>query len=106
MKSNRWVAIQVCVLMLFLLAACSSVATPDPNALKPSKPGGTGEALKFTGDPARGKTVFSSQCRECHGEEGASGRKGAGENPHPGKHYSTFESIEFGPTAPDLLFVT
>jgi cytochrome c len=59
--------------MLFLLAACSSVATPDPNALKPSKPGGTGEALKFTGDPARGKIVFSSQCRECHGEEGKGG---------------------------------
>ncbi len=73
MKSSRWVFIQARVLMIFLLAACSSVATPDPNALKPSKPGGTGEALKLTGDAAQGRTVFDSKCRECHGEEGKGG---------------------------------
>jgi cytochrome c len=65
--------LQVSVVILLLLAACTGVATPDPNAPKPSKPGGTGEALKLKGSPGSGEAVFASKCEECHGEAGRGG---------------------------------
>lgn len=71
------------ILLLFsllLLAACaggSTAVTPDPNAPKPSNPGGTGKALTLTGDPAAGAETFSTICAGCHGVEG----KGGVENP-------------------------
>jgi len=70
--------LQVSVVILLFLAACSAVATPDPNALKPSKPGGTGKALKLTGSASQGEQIFSSKCEECHGEAGRGGIANSG----------------------------
>ena len=71
--STHWMKLLVGLTILLLLTACQSVATPDPSAIKPSKPGGTGEALRLTGVPDQGKAIFDSKCEECHGEEGQGG---------------------------------
>lgn len=65
---------------LLLLAACggSAAVTPDPNAPKPSNPGGTGKALTLTGDAAAGAETFSTICAGCHGVEGKGGVKNPG----------------------------
>jgi mono/diheme cytochrome c family protein len=71
--STHWKSIHFGAVLLLLLASCSSVAKPDPNAIKPSKPGGTGEALKLIGLPEQGEAIFNSKCKECHGEAGQGG---------------------------------
>ena len=71
--STHWRSLLAGVVFLLLLASCSNVATPDPNAIKPSKPGGTGKALKLKGLPDQGEAVFNSKCKECHGEAGQGG---------------------------------
>jgi cytochrome c len=70
--------VQFGVVFLLLLASCTSAATPDPNAIKPSKPGGVGKALNLTGDPGQGEAIFISKCRECHGETGQGGVSDSG----------------------------
>ena len=76
--SAHWIKLQVGVVIFLLLLACQSVATPDPNAIKPSKPGGTGKALKLTGSASQGEQIFSSKCEECHGEAGRGGIANSG----------------------------
>ena len=76
--STHWRSLLVGVVFLLLLASCSTVATPDPNAIKPSKPGGTGKALKLTGSASQGEQIFSSKCEECHGEAGRGGIANSG----------------------------
>jgi mono/diheme cytochrome c family protein len=50
-------------------------ATPAPTPsgeeiARPSNSGGTGEAVKLTGDPLAGAQVFVDHCQLCHGQEG------------------------------------
>ena len=71
--SAHWRNIHFGAVLLLLIAACTSVAKPDPNAIKPSKPGGTGEALRLKGLPDQGEAIFNSKCKECHGEAGRGG---------------------------------
>jgi mono/diheme cytochrome c family protein len=76
MKTTKWMLIILtAVLALMVLAACwsSATATPDPNAAKPSNSGGTGEALKLTGNASNGATIFTNTCATCHGPEGKGG---------------------------------
>ena len=73
MKITQRIGIWISLLVLVLLAACSGEATPDPNAIKPSKPGDTGEALKLKGEPTNGEIIFNKKCIECHGEKGKGG---------------------------------
>jgi mono/diheme cytochrome c family protein len=74
-KTHAMVLFFLCLALL--LGACSSkgaaAVTPDPNAPKPSNPGGTGEAVNLTGDKAAGETVFKANCVTCHGDEGKVG---------------------------------
>ena len=54
----------------------SSASTPTPVVAKvplPSNPGGPGQAVNLTGDPAAGATVFNANCVPCHGEAGKGG---------------------------------
>lgn len=78
-RSTRLILPFLVVLALLLLAACggSTAITPDPNAPKPSNPGGTGKALTLTGDAVAGAEIFSTTCAGCHGVEG----KGGVQNP-------------------------
>jgi cytochrome c len=73
MKHIRWIILCACVVLAMAAAACGAAVTPDPNAAKPSNPGGTGKALSLTGDPVKGKQIFADKCVECHGEEGKGG---------------------------------
>jgi mono/diheme cytochrome c family protein len=75
MKSKKGISIiWISMILVLLLAACSSPkVTPDPNSAKPSKPGGTGEALNLTGNVANGEVVFVAKCVECHGKGGTTG---------------------------------
>ncbi len=75
MKTFRASQLVVTLTLVFtFLAACgSSATTPDPNAPKPSKPGGTGKALTLTGNIESGKQLFSGTCAQCHGDEGKHG---------------------------------
>ncbi len=56
-----------------------AVATPtfafaiNPNAPRPANPGGPGEAIFLTGDPAKGAEIFAANCAACHGAEGKAG---------------------------------
>lgn len=75
MKRIMWITVAGCVILAIMgLAACGTAAvTPDPDAPKPSKPGGVGEALKLTGDAEAGEEIFNSKCKECHGPDGKGG---------------------------------
>ncbi len=76
-RLNRFSVLVLGLFFLLTLAGCSatsaSIATPDPNAIKPSKPGGTGQALSLTGNVQNGEKVFTDHCAECHGESGKGG---------------------------------
>jgi mono/diheme cytochrome c family protein len=57
-------------------AIASTSITPSPAVAqvpRPSNPGGPGQAISLTGDPAAGATVFSANCVTCHGEAGKAG---------------------------------
>ena len=43
---------------------------PQEEVARPSNPGGPGEALNLTGDPAAGQKVFDDHCQACHGDAG------------------------------------
>ena len=76
MNSRFWFrAAAIFLLAAIFMSACSpsAPATPDPNAAKPSNPGGTGKALTLKGDAANGKAVFDSNCASCHGTDGKGG---------------------------------
>ena len=77
MKSIRLFTLASIVLLLLgFLAACggaSATATPDPNAAKPSNPGGTGKALTLKGDASNGEKIFANSCAQCHGDQGKGG---------------------------------
>jgi mono/diheme cytochrome c family protein len=76
MKSVRPFVLALFGLLLFIfVTACgsSATATPDPNAAKPSNPGGTGTALTLKGNANNGATIFTDNCAQCHGDQGKGG---------------------------------
>lgn len=46
---------------------------PSSEVARPSNPGGPGQAVSLTGDPAKGATIFTQNCASCHGPEGKQG---------------------------------
>jgi mono/diheme cytochrome c family protein len=56
-------------------AAGGAIATPpaEEEVARPSNPGGPGDAVSLTGDPAAGLVVYTAKCAECHGAEGKQG---------------------------------
>lgn len=60
-----------------VLAACGGAkATTEAPAVevpKPSNAGGPGPAIGLTGDATAGAKVFVDTCKECHGDQGATG---------------------------------
>ena len=79
--SKKIVAFSISFLIItILLAACGSPATQAPQGpLQPDvpNPGGPGEAINLTGDPAAGAGVFE-KCAGCHGSEGKGGQSNPG----------------------------
>jgi mono/diheme cytochrome c family protein len=75
----KYFMILIGISLLMLAAGCgASAVTPDPNAAKPSNQGGTGDAVKLTGDATRGAQIFDSRCATCHGAEGKGGVQNEG----------------------------
>ena len=73
MKNKLSFVLFVGLIVVMLLAACGAQATPDPNAAKPSNPGGVGKAVSLTGDAANGASIYSDNCAQCHGDLGKGG---------------------------------
>ncbi len=73
MKTKLSFVLFVGLIVVMLLAACGPKATPDPDAAKPSNPGGVGKAVTLTGDAANGTSIFSDNCAQCHGDQGKGG---------------------------------
>jgi mono/diheme cytochrome c family protein len=67
-----------------VLAACggAQATTPAPAAAvpKPSNAGGPGPAIGLTGDATAGAKVFVDSCKECHGDQGKTGKANPGSN--------------------------
>ena len=47
-------------------AFTAAAFTPTPSIPRPSNPGGVGEAVDLTGDPAAGEKVYVVHCYICH----------------------------------------
>ena len=93
-KKLMWLSVSILIITI-LLAACSGpaprkqvVVVQQPPAQQPPaqqapaqanvpNPGGPGEALNLTGDPAAGAEVFA-KCKGCHGDEGTGGKANPG----------------------------
>ncbi len=58
------------------MPAESKSATPTPSTqevVRPSNPGGPGEAVNLTGDKYLGEAIYQTNCAACHGEDGMGG---------------------------------
>ena len=64
-----------------------AAAAPTESVPRPSNPGGPGEAINLSGDPAAGKLVFEQNCQICHNVEGRGG------NPNPGGAEATIPAL-------------
>ena len=70
----RWIALFALLLLVLSAAACSGQGKPESDEpVKPSNPGGPGDAVNLTGDVTNGKAVFEANCVSCHGPEGKGG---------------------------------
>lgn len=78
-RTFRWLALLAMVLVVALLAACSSEKANDEagESAKPSNGGGPGAAVNLTGNADNGAKLFVDNCATCHGDQG----KGGVENP-------------------------
>jgi mono/diheme cytochrome c family protein len=65
----------------------AATAAPTESVLRPTNPGGPGQAVNLTGDAAAGKLVFETNCQICHNVEGRGG------NPNPGSSESTIPAL-------------
>ena len=96
---NKKIAVFGITLLIIttLLAACGSPATqaPQQGPVQPNvpNPGGPGEAINLTGDPAAGANVFA-KCRSCHGRDGKGGQA------NPGSAAGTIPALN--PIRPEL----
>ena len=70
-----------------LAAAVSNPAANGSNVPQPSNPGGTGQAVKLTGNVDSGKSIFAANCALCHAAEGKGG------NPNPGSSDGTIPPL-------------
>jgi mono/diheme cytochrome c family protein len=85
MHKKAMMYLSVGLMIMGLLAACASPATPTAaptdaapaDIARPSNPGGPGAAATMTGEATAGAQVFVDNCKKCHGEEG----KGGVDNP-------------------------
>ncbi len=78
MKKRGWFTLIVAILLVGLLAACSTPKSADDKSntsevAKPSNGGGTGPAVNLTGDANAGAQIFTQNCQQCHGAEGKGG---------------------------------
>jgi len=78
--------VAVLLLSALLLAACGSQPASQ-TVLKPSNPGGTGDAVNLTGDATAGAAVFTTNCVACHGDQGKGGI------PNPGSDNGTVPTL-------------
>jgi mono/diheme cytochrome c family protein len=94
MKIQKYLLLFVgLTLVLMLMAGCGKPqATPDPNAPKPSNPGGVGQAVNLKGDAGTGASIFSENCAICHGDLG----KGGIANPGSVEDVPTLNPIDPG----------
>ena len=69
------------------LAGVSATGAPAAAVAQPSNPGGPGQALGLTGDPAAGQQIFVANCQICHGTDGKGG------NPNPGSADGTIPAL-------------
>ena len=77
--NKRFLYVSVVGLLMLLLAACGSSKNQTPEEVaRPSNPGGPGDAVNLTGDPASGKELFATYCAVCHGDEGKGGVENEG----------------------------
>jgi mono/diheme cytochrome c family protein len=58
---------------LTVAEAATKMADSSSNILRPSNPGGPGEAVNLTGDAATGAELFAANCVPCHGAKGVGG---------------------------------
>jgi mono/diheme cytochrome c family protein len=67
--------ITVLLILAAFVAACGSKATEAPagEEVKPSNPGGPGDAVNLKGDATAGEAVFKANCLSCHGDQGKVG---------------------------------
>lgn len=79
-----------------LVAAESGTPTAGESSavIRPSNPGGPGEAVNMKGDSAAGAQVFTTNCVTCHGVEGVGGI------PNPGSAAGTVPALN--PVTPTL----
>ena len=74
-RVSLWVVALVAVAAV--VAACggakATTESPAVEVPKPSAPGGPGPAISLTGDVTAGEKVFVDSCKECHGDNGATG---------------------------------
>ncbi|MFH1185347.1 MAG: cytochrome c [Chloroflexota bacterium] len=64
-----------------------ATAAPTESVLRPTNPGGPGEAINLSGDAAAGRLVFELNCQICHNVEGRGG------NPNPGSTEATIPAL-------------
>jgi len=92
MKTRQYLIQFIGLLLVLVFAAgCGkSQPTPDPNAPKPSNPGGVGKAVALKGDSGDGASIFSQNCAVCHGDLG----KGGVANPGAEEDVPTLNPID------------
>jgi len=64
MKNNKVLLFVLCILLIFVLAACAS-STPVPTAAPTT--GGTSPTTAGPTAALDGKTILESACQNCHG---------------------------------------
>jgi len=79
-KIGKYAFLLVTLLVIFsFVAACGGSQEKEggpegaEGEVRPSNPGGAGEAVNLTGDPTAGADIFKVNCVACHGEEGKGG---------------------------------
>jgi mono/diheme cytochrome c family protein len=73
MNAKKWIKVfSILVLSVMLLAACKPAESKEAGegVPHPSNVGGNSEAINLTGDSAKGKEVFDTNCTACHGQDG------------------------------------
>lgn len=78
MKKRILFLMLVVVIFALIVTACSEKTEGGEEVAKPSNPGGPGQAVSLTGDPAKGAEIFKANCVTCHGEEGKTGKENPG----------------------------
>jgi len=104
-KIAKFALLFVTLLLVFsFVAACGGSNAPEATEggeesaegeVKPSNPGGPGDAINLTGDATAGADVYSANCAVCHGDQGKGGVA------NPGSTDTTVPSLN--PIGPGLV---